>query len=249
MGFWPVVQDMIRNVDVIIIVGDARMPEISINPELVRKAEYFDIPFIVAYAKSDLVDRNEIGSLKKRFPKAYFISGPKNLGVSALRERLKILSKQLHLELPRIGIVGYPNVGKSALINALARRRQTIVSPVPGTTRGVQWVNAGGLRILDSPGVIPFEDKNRKLVLIGAKSAYQIKNPDKSALDIINMFLIKNKERLKSFYKLDLASEEPSDVFIEIGLKRKFLKKGGVVDEDRTARTIIREWQTGKLRI
>ena len=249
MGFWPVVQDMMRNVEIIIIVGDARMPEISVNAELVRKCRQMRLPYIVAYSKSDLVSDEDLRDLKKRFPEACFVAGPKNLGVSFLRKRVKILASQLKLDEPRIGVVGYPNIGKSALINALARRRQTVVSPIPGTTRGVQWVKAGNLRILDSPGVIPFEDKNRKLVLIGSKSAYQVKTPDKYALDIINMFLIKDKQKLKDFYGVELASEEPYDVFIEIGLKRRFLKKGGEVDEDRTARTIIREWQIGKLRI
>lgn len=249
MGFWPVVQDMIRNVDIMVIVGDARMPEISVNSELVRKARQMEMPFIIAYSKCDLVSESDLRDLKKRFPEACFVSGPKNIGVSYLRRQIQIIAKRMKLDEPKIGVVGYPNLGKSALINAMARRRQTIVSPIPGTTRGIQWVKSGGLKILDSPGVIPYEDKNRKLVLIGSKSAYQIKTPDRYAMDVINMFLIKDKQKLREFYKLDMPSEDPYDVMIEIGMKRKFLKKGGDVDEDRTARTIIREWQTGKLKI
>ncbi len=39
------------------------------------------------------------------------------------------------MSLPRIAIVGRPNVGKSSLLNRLARRRISIVDPTPGVTR------------------------------------------------------------------------------------------------------------------
>lgn len=39
------------------------------------------------------------------------------------------------MPLPRVAIVGRPNVGKSSLLNALARRRISIVDPRPGVTR------------------------------------------------------------------------------------------------------------------
>jgi len=249
MGFWPVVLDMMRNVDIIVVIGDARMPYESINKELIWKINEMGTPYVIAYSKRDLVSNERISELEKE--EAFVVSSPKNLGVSKLRRHLQIMAKKMNFAQPRIGVVGYPNIGKSALINALARRRQAIVSPVPGTTRGVQWVKAGNLKILDSPGVIPFEDKNRKLVLIGAKSSYQVRSPEKHAIDIIEMFLSSDidKEKLKEFYKLDSLGSDSYETFLEIGKKRKFLRKGGEVDEDRTARTIIREWQIGKLKL
>lgn len=249
MGFWPVVLDMIRNIDIAVIVGDARMPELSINKELIRKVEMLNVPYIIAYNKIDLVSEKGLNELKRIYPENCFVSGTKNIAIRVLRKKIQILTKKMKLKEPRIGVVGYPNIGKSAIINALARRRETMISPIPGTTRGVQWIRAGGLRILDSPGVIPYEDKNKKLVLIGAKSVEKVKNAELHALNIINMFLIKDKERLKEFYKLGQLSNEPYEILLQIGKKRNFLKKKGEIDEDRTARTIIREWQKGKLRI
>lgn len=50
---------------------------------------------------------------------------------------------------------GYPNTGKSSVINALANRPACAAAPIPGQTRKVQEVHIDTrLRILDSPGVI-----------------------------------------------------------------------------------------------
>jgi len=60
--------------------------------------------------------------------------------------------------------------------------------------------------------------------------------------------LEQNIEALEKFYNIKV-SEEPYDIFMEIGKKRGFLARGGVVDERRTAITIVRDWQRGKLRL
>lgn len=249
MGFWPVVFDLIRNVDIIVLVGDARMPDVSVNQEVNTHARGYKKEVVVVYTKRDLIGRERLATLQKLYPDASFVAGVKNEGVGALRRRLQILGKRLHLDTPKIGVVGYPNIGKSALINALARGRRASVANQPGTTRGVQWIRAGGLCILDSPGVIPAVDKNRKLALLGSKSPDMLPAPEKSAFDILTMFLVKCPEKLKTYYQLDHLETEPYDLLLQIGEARKFLKKGGKIDEERTARTIIREWQIGKLKL
>lgn len=249
MGFWPVVIAMIRNVDIVVVVGDARMPDISINQETVNIAQQKGKRVVKVFTKSDLVSKHQLALLRTQFPDAYFVAGVKNEGVSALRRGLQILAKQFRLDEPKIGIAGYPNIGKSALINALARGRRAHVSNQPGTTKGVQWVKVGGLMILDSPGVIPVEDKNRKLALLGSKSPEKLNAPEKNAFDILTMLVVKAPEQLMKHYHLSEIPSELYDLLIAIGTSRHFLKKGGTIDEDRTAKMIIREWQTGKLRV
>ena len=56
----------------------------------------------------------------------------------------------------RAAVVGYPNVGKSALINRLVGKAACASAPRPGVTRDLRWVRIGGdLDLLDAPGVLP----------------------------------------------------------------------------------------------
>jgi ribosome biogenesis GTPase A len=248
MGFWPVVEDMIENSDIVVLVGDARMIKLSTNSELVRKVIKHGKELVYAYSKIDLIRPEDLKSIKHENPGCFFVSGTKNKGVKELRLHLKILAKKLKIEEPKIGVVGYPNIGKSALLNALARGSRALVADMPGTTRGVQWVRSGGLRIMDSPGVIPYEDKNSKLVLLGSKHPEKISDPVKSALEVIGMFISKNKSGLEERYNIKIEPlTEYYDTLLEIGKKRGYLKKGGEVDETKTAITIVKDWQKGLL--
>jgi ribosome biogenesis GTPase A len=66
----------------------------------------------------------------------------------------------------RVGIIGYPNVGKSALINRILGRKRAKTENTPGVTRSLQWIRVKAddsktsskkkdFELLDSPGVIP----------------------------------------------------------------------------------------------
>ena len=53
-------------------------------------------------------------------------------------------------------MVGYPNVGKSALINRLVGKKACASAPRPGVTRDLRWVRVSEeIDLLDSPGVLP----------------------------------------------------------------------------------------------
>jgi len=249
MGFWPVVENVLKNSDIVLLVLDARMPELSRNKELERKIINFGKELVYVYTKIDILSPKVLADLRKKYPEGYFVSGTQNLGMGKLRKHVQILAKKLNVEMPRVGVVGYPNIGKSAIINAFARRARTLVADMPGTTRGTQWVRVGGLLVLDSPGVIPYEDKNSKLLILGSKHPHKTHQPEKIACDILQMFLDKgNRKGLFERYKVeDTGSDDLYEILIEIGRKRGYLKKGGEVDETKTAISIISEWQKGKI--
>ncbi len=250
MGYWDVVRNTIRKGDIILVVLDARMPEISRNKDVERLVHKMGKIMFMVFTKIDLVSQEHLSKLKAKYKDAFFVSGQKNIGMSNLRTEIFIAAKRYRIDLPKVGVVGYPNIGKSAIINALAHRAKTAISPIAGTTRGMQYVRAGTLRVIDSPGVFPYGDDEVKLGLLSAKNPEQLKSPELVACKIIEMLTENNKKSLESLYGVKIDGKKDSyDVMLEIGEKRKFLSKGGVIDENRTAVQIIRDWQKGKLRL
>jgi len=250
MGFWPVVKKVIRESDVILEVMDARMPGLSRNEEAERLIKFYKKPLILVFTKSDLISKSYLDYLRKKYKRGVFVSGTKNLGMRVLKERILIEAKRLGILEPGVGIIGYPNTGKSAIINALAKRAKTRVSNRAGTTRGIQWVRAGSLKILDSPGVIPWEDEESVLGILGAKNPEKLKNPESVAFRIIRLFLDNGKNKLESYYEFEVKEGmDDYDILLAIGRARGFLVKGNKVDENRTIYQIIRDWRDGKLRI
>ena len=72
----------------------------------------------------------------------------------------------------RTMILGIPNVGKSSLINRVAKRSASGVQNKPGYTRGEQWIKVSNeFLLLDTPGILPMSYDDQKkaanLALIG----------------------------------------------------------------------------------
>lgn len=247
MGFWQRVLNVIKQADVIIFVLDARMPELSRNTEIEKHIEEAGKKCLYVFNKIDLVSRNALEKLRKKHKNAFFtkVKGKPNVG--RLRTALQIEAKRAD-EKVSVGIVGYPNVGKSAITNALLRSGKTKVASFAGTTTGTQWATGKKFKMIDSPGVIPFEDDEVKLGILGAKNPEKLKHPEIVAMEIIKLFLDLDKKKLESHYGVNITETDEYEILLQIGKEKKLLQKGGVTDERRTSYMMIREWQTGKLR-
>ena len=233
----------------LLFVIDARMPELSRNKRLEEIIEHRGKKMFLVFNKFDLLSSGQATALREQYPDAFFVSGTKNIGLKAVKTKLLIEGKRGGNPEPKVGVVGYPNVGKSAIINALAHRARAMVSPKAGTTRGVQFVRAGSLKILDTPGVIPLADTEATLGMIAAKNPEKLQNPEYVAMQIIQLFLEKDKSSLAQQCGITLETEDSYEILLQIGKKRGYLKRGGVVDEVKTAIAFVRDWQTGKLRL
>ncbi|MCA9485543.1 MAG: 50S ribosome-binding GTPase, partial [Nanoarchaeota archaeon] len=246
MGFWAESMRAIKEADAVLLVLDSRMPELSRNKDLEEKLKKSNKNFFLVFNKIDLISKETLEKIKKSNKEAFFVSTTTKEGIPKLRTSLLILAKKLNVKL-EIGMVGYPNVGKSALTNILSRGNKTKVSSKAGTTTGIQWASSNQFKIVDSPGVIPYEDDEIKLGILGAKNPEKIKNLESVSLKIIQIFLENNKTKLEEHFNFKISSEDEYEILLEIGHAKNLLKKGGTVDEQRTSLMIIRDWQKGKL--
>ena len=141
--YWKVIEKIIDDSDIVLEVLDARMPEISRNDELESLIKQKRKELILILNKSDLVSQKV---LRKRFQelnkshKTFVISVKDKIGTKRLREYLIQRSKEA--ERVRIGVVGYPNTGKSSVINSLVLRKKAQVTSKAGTTHGTQWISS-----------------------------------------------------------------------------------------------------------
>ena len=160
-------------------------------------------------------------------------------------------SKRLKKESVNIGVIGYPNTGKSSLINFLSKKSAAKTSSESGYTKGMQKIKLSkGLYLIDTPGVIPSTEKSLKdkknLIKhshIGAVTWDKTKNPDL----VVDRLMKEYRGVLERYYKIDAKGD--SEVLIEeLGKKLHYLKKGNLIDETRVAKQILRNWQEGKIR-
>ncbi|KAL3506433.1 hypothetical protein ACH5RR_031815 [Cinchona calisaya] len=160
-------KEQLKLIDVVIEVRDARIPMSTSHPQMdswlgTRKR-------ILVLNREDMIsttDRNAWANYYARQGiKVIFSNGQLGMGTMKLGRLAKELSNGVNVKrrakglLPRpvrAGVVGYPNVGKSSLINRLLKRRMCSAASRPGVTRELKWVRFGtDLELLDSPGMIP----------------------------------------------------------------------------------------------
>lgn len=142
-----------------------------------------------------------------------------------------------------VGIIGYPNVGKSSIINALKRTRSVGVSPRPGFTTSMQEVVLDrNVRLLDSPGVV-FDD--RSAMLGNCVDADSIEDPIPAVAALLKRC---NHESLLMTY--NIPAFPPGDVMMFLAMvARSFgrVLKGGIPDKVAAARAVLKDWNHGKI--
>lgn len=245
------VKDVIKKADVLLEVIDARFPDETRNSEVEREIVRLNKPFIIVINKCDLVSKEKLEETKTRLSKiapTIFVSSKDRAGTTMLRHQI-LASAHIKGRDILVGTLGYPNVGKSSVINSVTGRHRASTSPISGHTKGVQHVDAGSrIMFIDTPGVIPFDEKDEYIQgLLGIKDATHLKDHVGVALKIIEKILAENKPALETFYKIKIENESTYDVLELIGKQCNFLQKKGEVDETRTATRIINDWQNGLL--
>jgi len=242
------IKEMIEISDIVIEVIDSRFVEETRNKEIERLILEKGKKIIYVINKSDLVDRKIEFSL----PFVY-VSCKDRRGIRELRKRICIEASRIKdREKINVGIIGYPNTGKSSLINVLTGRASAGTAKEAGFTKGMQKIRLKkGIVILDSPGLIPEDEDSvtntrdlAKHGKIGVRTADRVKEPEFIVFELMKQY----PGVFEKFYEIDAGGD--SEMLIEkLGRKKSVLKKGNLVDRDRTARIILKDWQDGKIKV
>lgn len=253
-------------VDIVIELRDARIPESSRNPELLKLAG--GKPVLTVFSKSELADPDANvkwqNFVENKGRKCLFIDNVSGKNMNKVGDTVRLVLKEKVEKYESKGmagrklkamVVGIPNVGKSSFINRLAGSKKAKVENRPGVTLTKQWVTTSqGLELLDMPGVLwpKFDDERIGENLAITKAIKdEILDNERIAFALVS--------RLREFYPMLLSQRyglgdpeayaelEDWEVLELIGKKRGFLVSMGEIDLDRSSKMILNEYRAGKL--
>lgn len=295
-AFDKIFKNVLQSADVILYVLDARDPEgtrsRTVEREVMAQASA-DKRLILILNKIDLVPPHVLKGwllyLRRYFPtlplKATSSSAPgahtfnhKQLSATgtstALLKALKSFAaaKQLKRAVT-VGVIGYPNVGKSSVINALAARVGGSSNACPtgaeaGMTTSLREIKLDKrLRLLDSPGIVfpslsdhtaakrSKNDQTAELILLSALPPKQIVDPI-PAVQLLIKRLSQSKalfDTLLKVYNLpplvtsSSLAELTKDFLVQVARKRGRLGKGGIPNIESAAMAVITDWRDGRI--
>ncbi|RAP32208.1 ribosome biogenesis GTPase YlqF [Candidatus Marinamargulisbacteria bacterium SCGC AG-414-C22] len=246
----------INQVDIIIECVDARTPA-SCNYEFFNQLATKKQRIIV-FTKIDLANPVETKKWEAYYQSknitTFGINILKKQGLKALFMHLKSISEksqqQKRFHITKVMIIGLPNIGKSALINALAKKQAAKVQNKPAVTKQTQWVVITPyLFLLDTPGVLMPKISNTstiiKLALIKCIKDTLL-DYTKCATWLISFILDNNHvKELESRYKISINTTNTTEILLQIGAARHCLLPNKEINEDKVVRLIIDDYRKG----
>lgn len=250
-------KEQLKKVDVVLEVRDARIPLASHHPQV--KEWIGDKPRILVLNREDMISEtikqewNDWFKAHEEIP--FFTNAKEGKGVKAVKKAAQSAKSTVNERrrqrgmLPRpvrAVVIGFPNVGKSALINRLLNRKIVASARKAGVTRQLQWVRISEeLELLDAPGVIPLKLDNQKNALklaicedIG-EAAY---DNEQVAMGMVDLLVHLGSESiLVDRYKLDPLDMTAEEYVHELAQ----LKYNG--DRERVARQLLHDFRKGYL--
>ncbi|MGJ9458840.1 ribosome biogenesis GTPase YlqF [Oceanobacillus sp. CF4.6] len=256
------VEEKLKLVDFVMELVDARAPLSSQNPMLQQVMQ--NKSKMIVLMKKDLADQRETERWINHFKELEIpaiavdvnnksdinrvIQMAKELGQVKME---KLMKKGIQPRAARAMIIGIPNVGKSTLINRLAKRKAAKTGDIPGITKQQLWIKIKkDFELLDTPGILwpKFEDEivGYRLAAIGTIKDQLLSLQDITAF-IINYMREHYPQQLEERYNIDRTMDDMMEIFNAIGEQRGALENGGHVDFKKVSDIVIRDLRTGKL--
>ncbi|KAG8868192.1 GTPase required for pre-60S ribosomal subunit nuclear export and maturation [Serendipita sp. 405] len=255
---------VIDSSDVVLHVLDARDPLGTMCNSVLEymRKEKAHKQVVLIINKCDLVPSwvtaRYIQHLSKMYPTIAFHASPTHsFGKGTLIQLLRQFS-QLHADKKQIsvGLIGYPNVGKSSVINTLKASKVCKVAPVPGETKVWQYITlTKRIYLIDCPGIVPTSanDSNTATVLKGVVRVEALPQPSEHVATLL--------ERVKPIYisrtygiptpssSTDTGHSPwtPEELLDTLARMKGRLLKGGEPDLEAVAKMVLNDWVRGKL--
>ena len=255
------IENKVKLVDIVIELLDARAPLSSINENLEKLIQ--NKKRLIVLTKADLADPNATKAWSDYLKTKYdtvLVLDLKNSGADAVLSKAVInlgkdkwakdMAKGMKPQPIRAMIIGIPNVGKSSLINRLAKRKAAGVQNKPGYTRGEQWIKVNkDFLLLDTPGILPMSYENQKkaanLALVG--SIREDILPNEQLGDILLSYLKEQYPDALSERFSIAAIGSRLEVLNAIAEKRKLVDGSGNNDLLRAEALLLKEFKDGLL--
>lgn len=246
-------KEQLKLIDFVLELVDARLPEGSrfdvTNRLLGNK------PRVLVFTKGDMAMAGRVQAWLRHYRTqgltAVSVNAQTGQGLNGLQKALAAEGEKVRARMTargrlprasRVMVVGLPNVGKSSLINKLAKQRRAKVGDKPGVTRAVSWIRLGQyLELMDTPGIIPpkLDDQRQalKLAMVGAVST-EAYDPVLVVPEVLHILADEAPALLEPYEEATLEA---------IAKKRGALLPGGHPDLERTARMFMHDLRTGAL--
>lgn len=252
-------EENLKKVDFVIEIRDARIPDSSRNPML--DGIIHTKPRLIILSKKDKADpkltKEWITYLEKENVrvialdlvhenyKAAIVQASKTLCASFIEKQKRRGIKPRAL---RAMVCGIPNVGKSTMINTLAKRKAAKTADKPGVTKSLQWIKLDkDLELLDTPGVLwpKFDDQQigLKLALLGSIRD-EVVTMDELAMFAVEWLMENNPSSLIETYGIEIQ-DTPWHTLEQVAIKRGYLQKGQI-DENRLMNSFVKDMRENK---
>lgn len=250
-------QEQLKRVDVVLEVRDARIPLATEHPQVKqwigskeRVLILNRVDMIPVSMRQDWTDW-----FRQQGEEPFFTDAQHGKGIEAIIKAAQAAGEKMNQRrrdrgmLPRpvrAVVMGFPNVGKSALINRLLKRRVVDSARRAGVTRSLRWIRISDqIELLDAPGVLPSklldQDAAFKLAICDdiGEAAYDNQRVAAVLVDLLKQNQVESM--LQNRYDLPLADLTGEDYLHTLAAHRY------QNDVERSARQLLNDFRVGQL--